>query len=387
MPKKKQFLLDTSVILDDPQNILHLYQDGNNKIAVTNIVLAELDKKKEGHTETSFFAREFFRLIASDNGKPVKKSPFGVDIIDGDFIREMYLKFDGVEVPLYVIYRPKYKDEQESNDYKIGDIAKAYNLKLITNDIAFKVRSLAREIEVESLYKDSEKNPTKYEFYHTYKIDPEKELEDLNSDKNFQELYDWNMIELDETLEKSDIESGKKRFGLKVHGKFEEIELDDIIQQTKPYIAPINLEQKFFYSMLIHPANQLTVCTGSTGSGKTLMALQAGIYLQKQGIVDGIVYIRNTITSVDKEAELGFRKGDQNQKLGFFMYPLYATINYTIEKIRNDSWDNAQEYTGEVNGIDKKEATDKFIANHNIEMMDIAHARGTTISKKFVIFD
>lgn len=385
MAKKKEFLIDTSVILDDPQNILHLYQEGNNKIILTNIILYELDKKKEGHMDASFFAREFFRLIAHSNGKQLKKSPFSSALKKGDFVREMSLSFGATSVPIFVIYREKYQANHETNDEKIGEIALDYGFKLITNDIAFKVRSLAKNIEVESLYKDSEKNPTKYEFYKQFEL--KTSLEDFQESKEFKGLVDWTMLELNEILEGTNVQSGKKIFGIKLGNFFEEFDFDEILNQTKPYIAPINLEQKFFYSMLIHPANQISVCTGSTGSGKTLIALQAGLYLQKQGIVDGIVYIRNTITSADKEAELGFRKGDQGQKLGYFMYPLYATINFTIEKIRKESWENAQEYTGEINAITREEATDKFIANHNIEMMDIAHARGTTISKKFVIFD
>ncbi len=383
MVRKKEFLIDTSVILDDPQNILNLYQDGNNKVIVTNVILAELDKHKEGRAESSYFARTFFRLIAASEGKDLSKSPFQKSV-DGDFIREMELQFDSGAIPIYVIYRTNYKHHQATNDEKIGEVAKDYGFTLITNDIAFKIRSLTKGINTQSIYKDSEKDPTSLQFFKSFKIG--KDTSELAARKEFKELFNWTMIEAAQTLD-GKIESGKKFFGLKVQNGFEELDLDDIITQTNPYIAPINLEQKFFYSMLIHPANQITVCTGSTGSGKTLIALQAGLYLQKQGIVDGIVYIRNTVTSADKEAELGFRKGDQGQKLGFFMYPLYAVINFTIEKIRKESWDNAQEYTGETNAITRQEATDKFIANHNIEMMDIAHARGTTITKKFVIFD
>ncbi len=380
MPHQTNYLLDTSVILDDPQNILHIYQNGENQVAVTNVVLSELDGKKTGNNDTAFFAREFFRLIAGDNGIQLKKSPYKTKIQNGDFFRQMNLEFDGVTVPLLVIYREIYKDSHEKNDSKIGEIAKDYNLTLLTNDIAFKVRSLSKGINVESIYRDRVDNPANFKFFHNFSLKDGEAVETVTQNEEFQQITDWNMIEVDEEL-------GRKHFGLKINGSFEEIDLDELIDNSGIYIPPINLEQKLFFSMMVHPQNQITVCSGSTGSGKTLMALQAGIYLRNQGIVDGIVYLRNTITSTDKEAELGFRKGDQAQKLGYFMYPLYATINFTIEKIRKDSWDNAGEYTGEVNTFDREAATEKFMQNHNIEMMDIAHARGTTISKKFVIFD
>ncbi|MGD9596305.1 MAG: PhoH family protein, partial [Wolinella sp.] len=207
--------------------------------------------------------------------------------------------------------------------------------------------------------------------------------------KNFSELSDWSIIEVNEedNTESSLYLTGKKRFGLKFEGRFEEQRLDEILEDTNPYIKPINLEQKLYYSMLIHPKNKITVATGSTGSGKTLIALQAGIHLVKKGVVDGIVYLRNTVTANDKEAELGFRKGDEGQKLGYFMYPLYSAVNFTIEKMQKESLAKKIEYRGDVNSIEKQEATEYFLQKHNIEVIDIAHARGVTIARKFVIFD
>lgn len=78
-----------------------------------------------------------------------------------------------------------------------------------------------------------------------------------------------------------------------------------------------------------------------------MTALQAGIALQKMGVVDGIVYLRNTITANDKEAELGFRKGDEDQKLHYFMYPLFSSINFIIERLKEHSLAKRIEYKGE----------------------------------------
>jgi PhoH-like ATPase len=138
---------------------------------------------------------------------------------------------------------------------------------------------------------------------------------------------------------------------------------------------------------MTHPQNYVTVVAGSTGSGKTLVALQAGLELVEEGIVDGIVYARNTVTANDPQAELGFRKGDEEQKLGYFMYPLYAAVNFTIEHQSSRSIDARVEYTGNTNSIKRENATEVFMQKYNIEAMDIAHMRGTTISRKFVIID
>lgn len=392
-PKSKSYLLDTSVILDDTDNLEHLWQNGENSIFISDVVLSELNKKKELLSETGFFAREFFRLINNDNGKEIALHDFkSAATLEGDYIRLMYLKKKEREIPIYIVCRQHYRTkglEHGLNDARIAEIAKDYHLILLTNDIALKIHSLSQGINAQSLYRDRVENPGEIDFWHTLNLHKDYDFSNLSKRKNFSELSDWSIIEVNEedNTESSLYLTGKKRFGLKIEGRFEEQRLDEILEDTNPYIKPINLEQKLYYCMLIHPKNKITVATGSTGSGKTLIALQAGIHLVKKGVVDGIVYLRNTVTSNDKEAELGFRKGDEGQKLGYFMYPLYSAVNFTIEKMQKESLAKKIEYRGDVNSIEKQEATEYFLQKHNIEVIDIAHARGVTIARKFVIFD
>lgn len=390
----KYYLLDTSVILDDPVNIEHIAQSGENMIFITDVVLSELNKKKEIASEAGYFARQFFRLINGENGEELKEKITPTKaIIEGDHVRRMILKFPAEYLNIYVIYRPKYKTrglDHGLNDARIAEVAKDYEFKLLTNDIAFKVQALSEGIDAASLHRDRVENPGDIDFHYKMKLPKDYDYNQLTKRKTFSSLPDWSIFEIDEqdsTEESGKFDTGRKIFGFKIGGKFEEQKLDEIIEETKPYVRPMNLEQKLYYAMLIHPKNKITVATGSTGSGKTLIALQAGIYLVKQGICDGIIYIRNTVTANDQHAELGFRKGDEGQKLGYFMYPLYSAINFTIEKMRANSFNKRVEYSGDVNTIHRQSATETFIEKHNIEVYDIAHARGITISKKFVIFD
>jgi PhoH-like ATPase len=71
---QKCYLLDTSVILDDPANILKISQNNQNLVVVTNIVLAELNAKKDDmRSDAGFRAREFFRLADDAHGSPIGK--------------------------------------------------------------------------------------------------------------------------------------------------------------------------------------------------------------------------------------------------------------------------------------------------------------------------
>ncbi len=69
------------------------------------------------------------------------------------------------------------------------------------------------------------------------------------------------------------------------------------------------------------------------------------------------------------------------------MYPLFSAINFMITKMQKESLAKRIEYRGEANSIQSQEATEYFLNKHNIEVLDIAHARGVSIAKKFVIFD
>ena len=199
----KNYLLDTSIILDDPENIEHIYQKGQNKVFITDVVLSELNKKKDLHNETGFFAREFFRMINGENGKEVKRESLFKDGLQesDDHLREMYLKCSNTVIPIYVIYRQSYKTrglDHGLNDAKIVEIARDYGLKLLTNDIALKIQALAQNIEADSLRRDRVENPDEIDFFDKVLVPKDYDFNKLSKRKGFSELSDWSAIEVNE---------------------------------------------------------------------------------------------------------------------------------------------------------------------------------------------
>ncbi len=390
------FLIDTSIILDDVDNIVYIYENMGKDIFISDIVIEELDKYKGNEGQNGYFAREFFRSIdyEEDKGKTIfqgiEKSD--INVIEGDFFKPVVFVREGVKIPLTFIHRAFYKSLERAygiNDTKIAEIAQDYKMQLLSNDSALRIRLLARGINSQSLMRENVQNPSQIDFWHCFNKHREESFEVLCNNERFKKLKEWSLLEIieEDNTGSSRYLSGRKFYGIKRNNSFELLDFDSILKERDPYVLPINLEQKMLYALLTHPNNLITVAAGSTGSGKTLIALQAGIYLVKKKIVDGIIYLRNTITANDKEAELGFRKGDENQKLHYFMYPLFSAINFTISVLQANSLAKRIEYRGEVSSIDKEEATEYFLQKHKIEVIDIAHARGVTLSNKFVIFD
>ncbi len=406
--KQNCYLLDTSVILDDPANILRISQNNENAVVITNIVLAELNNKKDDmRGEAGFRAREFFRLADNSAGSTVAFEDLpecmrvcsGDESCENDKFYRITINFDAslhgsdiVPIHLYTIYRDEYRisssyyEVKGLNDAKIAEIAKDYGMTLLTNDVSFRIAAEVEGISAQTVRNASVEDPDKIDFSHLCYY---KDIPELEADAQPFNFEQYSFIQEAKSSSEEIYETGIQRYALSYNNHLEWCDFDKRFGELfdENLIRPINLEQKFYYSILTHPQNYVTVVAGSTGSGKTLIALQAGLELLSEGIVEGIVYARNTVTSADAASELGFRKGDEEQKLGYFMYPLYAAINFTIEHQNKYSIDARVEYTGNVNSTKSENATVNFMSKHNIEVMDIAHMRGTTISRKFVIID
>ncbi|WP_394990656.1 PIN domain-containing protein, partial [uncultured Helicobacter sp.] len=194
----KSYLLDTSVILDDIQNIVYLYQDGANALFLSDTIIDELDKKKELMNEMGYFVREFFRNlytpeesstttesqqfqgIDSDNVcarsggsgglAPTADNKFAQQTCskNNDYIRQIYFIHNTHHIPITLIYRPHYEiphQDHSLNDTKIITIAKDYNLTLLTNDISLKIRALTQNLNAQSLFRDRVENPEKIDFW------------------------------------------------------------------------------------------------------------------------------------------------------------------------------------------------------------------------------
>ncbi len=406
------YLLDTSVILDDPTHIVRLYENGENAVLITDIVLAELNNKKDDmRGDAGFQAREFFRLADNEDGRPIEFSDLPACIqksvnIDLKNCEDKYYRLSmhfprellhedqiDADIPVYIIYRESYHVErhfahaQGLNDAKIGEIAGNYGLILLTNDISFKIASEVQGIHTQSIRNARVERPDEIEFSYSYTYQGDEPiLKDMQEHMSFEQI---SFIQEAGDNTSQIYETGIQKYAIVNNHALEWCDFDRRFGEfyDDNLVRPINLEQKFYFTILTHPQNHITVVSGSTGSGKTLIALQAGLELVNEGIVEGIVYARNTVTANDPQSELGFRKGDEGQKLGYFMYPLYSAVNFTIEHMKQRSIDSQVEYSGNINSMKQETATETFMVNNNIEVMDIAHLRGTTISKKFVIID
>lgn len=406
--QRKQFIIDTSVIVDDPFHLVSLSQDGENDLFITDIILKEINGHKEDSlSDKGFFAREFIRgldegilqsqrivleksRLKNKKGKHAKiiDTQKALNPINGDKLHAFKCIFPGHNEPIIIniINRDRYQPQNNINDLKILEIANDYRIELITNDITLKIMAMSAGLPASSIKKDTVTSPELIEFHREYKFNAKNKEAliqgILEKEKNWTQI---TMIEMDE---KNEYETGKREFYVVNKNSLDPIFDEDDIKNFR--VKPMNLEQKFYATMLAKNFS-IFVVTGSTGSGKTLLALQEGMrrVKDKNDNIDGIIYMRNTVTSNDKASELGFRKGDENQKLGYFAYPLFGAINFILENTlaKNEKIDLREKSEIARGKTTKEDHTEEFMKEFNVEVMDIAHARGITISNKYIIFD
>ena len=143
----QNLLIDTSIMLEGGEEVIAKLE----KVApvfVTDIVLQELDgHKNNANSSVAYRAREFFRRMGSSNGISLDVLPLsGMRLEKTDTLRKMFLG----STPLHVLVRKPYKS-RDINDSKIIEIAKDYNMTLVTLDTAQRVRAMSEGVNVEVL--------------------------------------------------------------------------------------------------------------------------------------------------------------------------------------------------------------------------------------------
>ena len=366
---KKIFVLDTNIILSGLQSLDSLSENGNNLIVIPQTVNIELRKFKQGFDELAFHARAFNRLL---NKSVVKES-----IMETSW-RGVLLEVDGkVLFPARLVkeFPPNFE-----NDDKIVELANEFHkqfpskVTMISNDIDVRTSAILEGIQTEPLRSE------------------EVELDGVEFFKRVQTSDNIRGGVLTETLEKKtgeeipdsvsclevvNPESGDKNYFLNLRGKLTKVDEKDLDRQA---IRPVNMGQKFFSSLVLNEETDIVVVDSAAGTGKNIITFSSAIRLmdRNKDKYEKLVYIRNTINSVDKEAELGFLKGGLDEKLQGYLHPLYDQIEQILKhKNLKKKWDKAELET----------AVQDFIAKYQITSSWLGHARGRTFNNAIIVVD
>jgi PhoH-like ATPase len=370
---EKIYVLDTNIILQNVQNIKNLSQDGANLVVIPETVLIELEDKKRLLDELGYQAREFARFIAEAKVKEVDHTSTCkvVKLYHGNY-------------QIHLITKDKYETDiqsnhiAESNDKRIIEVVeearnyyKGHKVIFVSIDVYARIFGLFKNIKTESLHEDRAEVP-RQQFFKSLEIDS----------KEFSAKMSQPITQIDPEYRPDNFcyefcfEDGNKSYGLVCNELLYPIsDLDFRGMKVKP----VNVRQKFFMRAILSNMYQLLVIDAKAGSGKTLIALASAMRLIDKGQYDKIVYVRNSIESLDKGADIGYLSGN-DEKFRIYNMALYDTLEFIAKKSLKKS-----EHKEDAEAVSSKiiELTQKY----RIEKLWPGEARGRTLSDAVVIMD
>ncbi len=377
MSIRKAYVLDTNIILHNSHVLKDLSDGGNNIIVIPETVLIELEDFKKNFTELGYQARNFARMLALC----VVES---VDTKDSFRVVKMRYK---QEIAIHLFSKTLYTSDidsqfiNESNDKRIIEVASGaqayypeYKVIFLSLDVYARMFGLFYNVTVESLREDRSDVP-EFEFVKQFPMDSslfntldKKLITDVDPERTG-DNYSYEFMSADGNSAYAIISPG----GI-IHMLNEELDFRGL------EVKPINLKQKFFMKALLSDMYDIHVIDARAGSGKTLMAFVAAMRLVSKGGYEKIVYVRNSIESVDKGADIGYLSGN-DEKFRIYNMALYDTLEF-IAKKKMKKRDNTQE---PQIAIEKKVAD--LMTKYNIEKLWPGEARGRTLSNAIVIMD
>ena len=120
--------------------------------------------------------------------------------------------------------------------------------------------------------------------------------------------------------------------------------------------------QKIYYETLLN--NQITICSGPAGVGKSYIAMKTAVdlLLEDGNGYDKIIIVR---PAVEAEEKLGALPGNLEEKLDPYIFPSYYLLNKIIGK----------------------ESREKLKEAEVVEVFALAYMRGMTIDNSILIFE
>ena len=145
--------------------------------------------------------------------------------------------------------------------------------------------------------------------------------------------------------------------------------LERVLKRHAYGIEPRNAEQIFAMDALLRPEVQLVTLTGRAGTGKTLLALAAA--LEQRRTYHQILLARPVVPMGNRD--IGFLPGDVKSKLDPYMQPLWDNISVIRHRLSPESKEH--------------KALAEMIEHEKIEIAPLAYIRGRSLDHVFFIVD
>ncbi len=352
---KKNFVIDTNVLLHDPEAILK-FPRHNVIIPVT--VLEELDKMKRLPNDLGKNSRAVFRFLDSLQELGTGNLHSGV-LLENESV---------VRIQLDIKRDFPYGMELGINDNRI--IMSALLIKEKGEEVVFVSKDFAARLKAEAIGLDvQDYRNLKYDYdtlYHGIrKLEIPKHEIDL--------FYKDGELPLEDTgynpneyliLTSPEHSSAVGKWNSRTKS------LEPLLKFNNLWgIKPRNVEQRCATDLLLRDDIKLVTLIGQAGTGKTLLALACGM----RKVFDEGLYTRILVSRpvVPLGRDIGYLPGTKEEKLFNWMQPIFDNLEYLCDS----------------SGRESSETLKWVMESKKIEMEAVTYIRGRSLPKMYIIVD
>jgi PhoH-like ATPase len=369
--EKKTYILDTNVLLSDP-TALFSFQE--HDLVIPMIVLEELDRHKDRQDEVGRNARETSRKLTeiTKDHKAFKDAvPLGAGLGRLYIMSINSLGFKDVKELLPSELEGKSGDNQILAlclALKKETEARSVETVLISRDVLLRLKANALGVASDD-YKKLHVAKSAAGLYSG--------SAELTGDFDLESFYTEGKLELSEEVVKEFHENQYLNVTNPTTGSRALMRLKGNAGHKITEFAPCkingkNLGQKCAIDALLDPALPLVTVVGQAGTGKTLLAIAAGLHQVLERKQYKSLIVCRPIQPLGKD--IGFLPGTMEEKMEPWVAPIKDNLRYLL------SVDGKKSKRGE-------ETLQMLFENGTIEVEAMTFIRGRSIANAYIIID
>jgi PhoH-like ATPase len=359
----KNFVLDTNVLLYDPQALFR-FQENNIIIPIT--VIEEIDRFKKDMNETGRNARQVSRFL--DELRKKGSLAEGIILESGGSLRvEIYEERVMKRLP------PELREERGDNRIlAVAVDVKERDNKLpvifVTKDTNLRIKADAIGLVAEDY--ESDKVAIEELYPGFVELEAAADLIDRFHGQGWVELdgeYRPNeFVTLRDGLNPSHTAIG--RFDAEQRKL---VPLRKVGREGIWSIHPRNREQAFAIDALLDDNVKLVTLVGKAGTGKTLLAIAAGLQKTAEENIYNRLLVSRPVFPMGKD--LGFLPGDIEEKLTPWMQPIFDNVELLL--------------SGHEGEKRHSKGYKELMAMGIMDIEPLTYIRGRSIPNQFMIVD
>ena len=345
----RTYVLDTSVLLSDPWAVTRFDE---HHVVLPLVVISELEGKRH-HSELGWFARTALRLLDDlriEHGRLDQPLPVGED---GGTLQVELNHIDPAVLP------SGFRDA--SNDSRI--LACALNLRaegadvtLVTKDTPLRVKAGAVGLAADE-YRAQDVVVSGWTGMDELMV----------SDADIDDLFAEGVIDLDDGRQLP-CHTGVKLVGAtsSALGRVTETKQVQLVRGDREVFGlhGRSAEQRVALDLLLDPSVGIVSLGGKAGTGKSALALCAGLEAVLERRTQRKVVVFRPLYAVGGQ-QLGYLPGGADEKMGPWAQAVFDTLE----------------------GLVSPEVIDEVLSRGMLEVLPLTHIRGRSLHDSFVIVD